>query len=116
MIAANGGTYLEKLRQRRAEIDTTLRYLDRERRDVEQNTEWIDLAAYQSRLSLLDRLISWYGTEIEQIDRALSRVKQSRYGLCLACHEPIEAERLEISPEAEFCFECQEYRERLETG
>jgi RNA polymerase-binding transcription factor DksA len=30
-----------------------------------------------------------------------------RYGLCLSCHEPIELERLQVSPETQFCLDCQ---------
>jgi RNA polymerase-binding transcription factor DksA len=87
-----------------------------ERREVEENTEWIDRAAYESRVSLLDSLTALYRNEMEQSEKAHRRVEESSYGLCLACHEPIEAVRLEIYPAAQFCFDCQDYRERLRTG
>jgi RNA polymerase-binding transcription factor DksA len=32
---------------------------------------------------------------MEQIEKAHSRVEERSFGLCLACHEPIEADRLE---------------------
>ena len=105
--------YYDKLRQRKKEIELTLQHLEKEHREVEENTEWIDRAAYENRIDLLDRLSGWYREEMEQIENVLDRVQESRYGLCLACHEPIEADRLEIHPEAEFCFDCQEFRERL---
>jgi RNA polymerase-binding transcription factor DksA len=104
--------YSDKLRERRREIELTLRHLERERREVDQNTEWVDETAYQNRVTLLNRLTTWYREEIGQIERALGRVKESRYGLCLACHEPIDAERLDSFPDTELCSDCEEFRER----
>ena len=116
MNAISNSAYSDKLRQRRQEVEMTLRHLESERREVEANTEWLNQTAYQSRLNLLDRVTTWYRQEMGQIDQALGRARESRYGLCLACHEPIEADRLEVFPEAEFCLDCEEYRERLRTG
>jgi RNA polymerase-binding transcription factor DksA len=106
-----GQMHSDKLWCRKNEVEKTLRYLEMERREVERNTKWIDQATYESRVDLLDRLTKWYREELGQIEEAFS--KESRYGLCFACHEPIEADRLEICPEAEFCSDCQGYRETL---
>ena len=116
MDEVKGITYLDKLRLRGIEVERTIRHLEKERREIEENTEWIDRAAYESRVNLLDSLLTFYRYEMEQIEKAHSRVEESRYGLCLACHEAIEADRLEIYPTAQFCLDCQDYRERLSTG
>jgi RNA polymerase-binding transcription factor len=116
MDAITGITYSDKLRLRGIEVERTIRHLEKERQEVEANTEWVDRAAYESRVSLLEGLTALYRNEMEQIEKAHSRVEESSYGLCLACHEPIEADRLEIYPAAQFCFDCQNYRERLRTG
>ena len=116
MNATEGITRWDKLRLRAIEVERTIRHLENERREVEENTEWIDKAAYESRVRLLDGLTTLYRHEMKQIEKAHSRVEERSYGLCLACHEPIEADRLEIYPAAQFCFECQDYRERLRTG
>jgi DnaK suppressor protein len=116
MDANEGITYWDKLRLRAIEVERTIRHLEKERQEVEANTEWVDRAAYESRVSLLEGLTALYRNEMEQIEKAHSRVEESSYGLCLACHEPIEADRLEIYPAAQFCFDCQNYRERLRTG
>jgi RNA polymerase-binding transcription factor DksA len=39
---------------------------------------------------------------MDEIDKALDRAKQNKYGLCLACHNPIETHRLDLFPEAPF--------------
>jgi RNA polymerase-binding transcription factor DksA len=94
-----------------------IKYLDKERQQVEENTEWIDRAAYESRVHLLDVLTNLYHNEMEQIEKAHSRVVEERsYGFCLACHEPIEADRLETYPAAQYCSDCQDYCERQRTG
>lgn len=105
--------YSDKLKQRKEEIELTLKHLENERREVEENTEWVDQAAYANRIRLFDRLTRWYRDEIQQIEKALGHAQEGRHGLCLACHEPIETERLEIYPEAEFCFDCQDFRETV---
>jgi RNA polymerase-binding transcription factor DksA len=103
----------DRLRQRRKSIERTLQHVQRERHEVEQNTQWMDHRAYRNRLRLLDRLTRWYHEEMGRIDQVLGGSPNMSYGICSACHEPIEAERLEFDPHAELCVECEEYRETL---
>jgi DnaK suppressor protein len=105
---------IENLTKRRQQVAMSLRHVEKERNEAEENTDWLDRAAYDTRIALLDRLSEWYTREIDEIDRALARVQQSKYGICLACHNPIEAQRLEFFPEAAFCAACQETREGLQ--
>ena len=44
--------------------------------------------------------------EIEQIDRALSRLDKNKYGTCEKCGCAISMKRLLAFPEAEFCITC----------
>lgn len=103
----------ERLRKRRDEILVTMQHLERERRVVDENQDWLDQAAHESRVGLLDRLASWYLDEIVRIDQALIRIAENQYGLCRACHQAIEPKRLDITPEAAFCAGCQELREQF---
>jgi RNA polymerase-binding transcription factor DksA len=114
MDAIQAGRNFDRLTKRREQLLMTLRHLGREQGQVERNTDWLDQAAFESRVSLLDRLSDWYLTELGQIDNALARIEKHAYGVCLACHSPIEAERLETAPEAQCCTACQEFREALE--
>ncbi|HJU61116.1 MAG TPA: TraR/DksA C4-type zinc finger protein [Candidatus Binatia bacterium] len=113
MNAIEGITCWDKLRLRAIEVGRTIRHLEKERREVEENTEWIDQSAYENRVRLLDGLTTLYRDEMEEIEKAHSRVEEGNYGLCLACRAPIEADRLEIYPAAQFCFDCQDYRDRI---
>lgn len=101
-----GTVYTTRLTNRRREVEKTLGHLDTERRQVENNTEWLNYAAYKNRVTLLDRVASWYRSEMAQIDKALARARDNRFGVCVACHKPIAPERLEVSPEAEHCLAC----------
>ena len=86
MDAITGITYSDKLRLRGIEVERTIRHLEKERQEVEENTEWVDRAAYESRVSLLEGLTALYRNEMEQIEKAHSRVEERSFGLCLACH------------------------------
>ncbi len=103
--------YAEKLRRRKIAVDVTLRHIANERREVEENFQWIARGGFESRMRLLENLTRWYQEEAARIDRALDRSKRNHYGLCFACREPIEAELLENSPEAELCSDCRDYQD-----
>lgn len=113
MNAIKNEAYYNKLKNRRGEIIRTLEHVQKEQRTVDENKEWIDRAAYESRCQLLDSLADWYVHETTRIDGALTRITEGRYGVCLGCHEPIEPHRLETAPDAAFCADCQKIREEL---
>jgi DnaK suppressor protein len=109
------GKHADQLRKRREKVALTLQHIGNEQAEVEQNTDWLDRAAYESRIELFDRLKEWYLHEMREIDEALDRIKQDKYGVCLACHNLIEADRLDFFPQAAFCTDCQTTREALQT-
>jgi RNA polymerase-binding transcription factor DksA len=49
--------------------------------------------------------------EAEQIQDALRRKAEGRYGICEECGRPISKQRLEARPEATLCIDCQKQRE-----
>jgi DnaK suppressor protein len=108
------GRRYDQLNRRHKQLAATLGQLAKQKQEVERNTDWLDQAAYENRVKLLDQLDNWYRMEMAQIDKALSRIEQKNYGLCLACHEPIDARRLESAPEAEFCAGCKALHENIE--
>jgi DnaK suppressor protein len=50
--------------------------------------------------------------ELRAIDAALLRVADGSYGDCAVCDKPIDPKRLEISPQALRCIDCQTIFER----
>jgi RNA polymerase-binding transcription factor DksA len=49
---------------------------------------------------------------MEQINRALERIKNDTYGICQRCQKPIEIERLRAIPYAELCIQCKKKEEK----
>jgi RNA polymerase-binding transcription factor len=49
---------------------------------------------------------------LADVDDALTRVRAGSYGDCVACGEPIAAERLAARPTARECFACSVTRNR----
>ena len=49
---------------------------------------------------------------VEEIDRALERIKNRKYGLCVPAGRRISVERLEALPYAETCVDCKARAER----
>jgi RNA polymerase-binding transcription factor DksA len=44
--------------------------------------------------------------ELVEIDAALSRIAEGRYGTCQACGGPMGLQRIRAIPEARFCIGC----------
>jgi RNA polymerase-binding protein DksA len=45
-------------------------------------------------------------TEILQIEAALTRISEGKYGTCAKCGEPIDPRRLKALPTAAMCISC----------
>jgi DnaK suppressor protein len=45
---------------------------------------------------------------LRQIEEALQRLQEGSYGSCANCGQSIQAERLQVKPEANFCIKCQQ--------
>lgn len=66
---------------------------------------------------VIDRtLLTALGTQdartLQQIDNALDRIRQDKYGRCIKCGKDIPNERLEAIPWALMCIGCAEQEER----
>jgi RNA polymerase-binding transcription factor DksA len=71
---------------------------DRERAAVAQLEVHIKLCA-SARMVLAD------------VEAALERMDQGKYGICQQCGHPIELARLRIVPQARYCGRCHQVRE-----
>ncbi|MFE7779214.1 TraR/DksA family transcriptional regulator [Streptomyces sp. NPDC057445] len=48
---------------------------------------------------------------LADVEAALKRMSDGRYGACHLCRKPIARERLMIVPQARYCARCQQVRE-----
>jgi DnaK suppressor protein len=46
-----------------------------------------------------------------QVNEALERIEEGKFGLCITCKKPIPATRLKAIPHAQTCMKCQELLE-----
>lgn len=108
--------YQERLLRRRDQILQTVRRLGEETGEIagKRHFDWLDQAQDENEIRLLDHLSDSYLREMGKIEMALGRMLAGTYGLCVACHQPIEKGRLKTFPQTEFCLACQDLRERFE--
>lgn len=52
---------------------------------------------------------------LAQAELALARLKAGSYGICQACAEPIDPDRLEALPAATLCVDCQRKAEKSQS-
>src|SRR6185369_9063087 len=107
MNTANISERVSQLEKRKEKIASTLQHLAGEQAEIEKSIDWIDRAACESRIQMFDRLNEWYLHELREIEDALDRISEDKYGRCLACHNSIETSRLDFFPQAAFCSACQ---------
>jgi RNA polymerase-binding protein DksA len=72
----------------------------------------IDEAAEVIDRKLLETLSAKDGTRLVQIDSALGRIRQGKYGLCVKCGTEIPEARLRALPYALLCVNCKTQDER----
>ncbi|HZU17162.1 MAG TPA: TraR/DksA C4-type zinc finger protein [Candidatus Dormibacteraeota bacterium] len=72
-----------------------------------------DFAQIMSDRDVNDRLLQLLAENREQVERALSRLAEGKYGICEDCGTKIPTERLRFRPEATRCVDCQGRWDRL---
>ena len=72
-----------------------------------------DFAQVMSDREVNDRLVQLLSENREQVERALSRLAEGKYGECEDCSNRIPTERLRFRPEATRCVDCQGRWDRL---
>lgn len=62
-----------------------------------------EVEEYEARLPVEHSL----ELRLRDIDSALGKTKEGKYGKCESCGKKIDEKRLKIYPEARFCMKCQ---------
>lgn len=57
-------------------------------------------------------LVSSKGKELYEIDQALYRIKDGKFGTCEKCGKDVERDRLEAVPYARLCIKCRVTEEK----
>jgi len=93
-----------------AQLEDELLWLET---DVE--SEMVERAQDETFIRLLARLDDREKAEIEDIDRALTRIANGNYGRCEVCDQPIPLARLEALPAVATCLPCARAHEKTPT-
>ena len=72
-----------------------------------------DLAQAITERETSDTLIQLLGQNREQVERALERLREGKYGICEDCGQRIPSVRLQFQPAATRCVGCQGRWDRL---
>ena len=102
----------EKLLQHRGEILEFRRNVNASWQNLHEPEKELEEAASKENLSRgLAQLEERGHTDLREIDRALTKMDQGKYGKCEACRRPIAVKRLEVMPWTRHCVRCAGVRE-----
>ena len=100
------------LRAKQAELSRSLR--KRDEIVIEKASDALDEVQLMEERELAVRNLDRDSHALRLIDRALQRIANGTYGICLHCEENILPKRMAAVPWAAFCIECQEKMDRHE--
>jgi DnaK suppressor protein len=75
-------------------------------------TEETDEATIRNAERALAALLLHDRRRLDRVQAAIGRLETGHFGLCAACGEHIDPQRLEARPDAVFCYECATKRQR----
>jgi len=100
------------LEARQAELSGSLR--NRDEIVIEKAPDAIDEVQLAGERELAIRNLDRDSNMLRQIRRALDRIADGSYGVCLHCEEDISPKRVNAVPWAAYCIRCQEQVDRHE--
>ena len=100
------------LEAKQAELTGSLR--NRDEIAIEKASDAIDEVQQAGERELAIRNLDRDSNMLRQIRRALARIADGSYGVCLHCEEDILPKRVNAVPWAAFCIKCQEQVDRHE--
>ena len=106
-------TFREKLLLKKQEILETFtknKSYGREA-DGEPSQDTADKAANSYTKEFLFSLSNSERQLLQQVDDALGRIDDRRYGVCASCEDSMNLKRLQAVPWATLCISCQEKQE-----
>lgn len=76
------------------------KYPNRENGNMEEEAD--EMQEYDNLLSLEHSL----ELKLKDVDLALKKITEDKYGICEKCGKEISEERLQVCPEARLCMKC----------
>jgi len=66
--------------------------------------------------SIENKIIEKQLKELNEIETALGKITEGKYGICEMCEDEISVERLKVKPYAKYCISCREINEKNNKG
>jgi DnaK suppressor protein len=85
---------------------------DKLRQQSEENPDLSDLADKRLHQEIVVSRVSLMNQRLTQVQAALKRLDEGKYGLCARCGNEINPERLKAIPYTTLCVSCQARFER----
>lgn len=76
----------------------------------EEPNDYVDLAGQSHEEWIFLNRNAQCATQLRQVEDALDRIQEGKYGVCVECGQQISQKRLEAVPWADHCISCQEKR------
>ncbi len=95
----------KKLKILRKELKTRIKGI-KKTLTTEKSKDWAEAAVESENDEVLEGLFSESSQELLQINHALQRIDQGKYGECNECGSKIKKKRLKIMPYTTLCIEC----------
>jgi DnaK suppressor protein len=100
------------LRIKETQLSRSLR--NRDEIVIEKASDALDEVQWRGERELAIRNLDRDANALRQIQRALIRIGDGTYGVCLHCEKDILPKRMAAVPWAAFCIKCQEKIDRHE--
>jgi len=104
-IGMNDATAKARLEASLVELEARLTNISRDLAEP-PDPDWDEQAIAQEDDQALEHQGSLIEQEITSVRRALGRIEDGTYGICVRCGEKISPERLKARPEAALCIAC----------
>ncbi len=106
----------DRLKDRRNHLlnEIRLRLNEFKNSDSDRLTDTADIASNLIEEEIVMSMAQGEAREIAQIDNALKKIQNGKYGICECCGKGINKQRLTAIPFVSLCVKCKEEEERYE--
>ena len=114
MQASELNYFKEILESRKEQIQKNISSVNSELNQLnslELNDEG-DHASVNNNSMVESAIVQQQAQELEEIEKALSKIANGEYGICEMCEDDIGFQRLKVKPHAVYCIDCREIAEK----
>jgi DnaK suppressor protein len=106
--------FKEILESRKEQIEKNINSVSSELNQLsslELNDEG-DHASANNNSMVESAIVNQQAKELQEIERALTKIANGEYGICEMCEDDIGFQRLKVKPHAVYCIDCREIAEK----